>query len=170
MTRSIPFHRRSAWLALVGGVFLPVLGCGEDHAAAERELDVLAARVASRTERAVRSIEVAHILVAFAGTGTKATRSKEAAKTRAALLLRQALGGADFLELMKANSDDTGGGVYVMSDPKKPGIEIPGAMPRSSMVPAFGNVGWRLDVGDIGVAPFNPTTSKFGWHIIKRTR
>jgi parvulin-like peptidyl-prolyl isomerase len=38
------------------------------------------------------------------------------------------------------------------------------------MVPAFGNVGFALNVGEIGIADFDPQTSPFGWHIIKRLK
>jgi len=44
------------------------------------------------------------------------------------------------------------------------------AMPREDMVPAFGDVGFPLSVGGIGLAPFDPKTSKFGWHIIRRVK
>jgi parvulin-like peptidyl-prolyl isomerase len=36
------------------------------------------------------------------------------------------------------------------------------------MVAAFGDVAWRLDVGEFGVAPFDPKDSPYGWHIIQR--
>jgi parvulin-like peptidyl-prolyl isomerase len=38
------------------------------------------------------------------------------------------------------------------------------------MVPAFGNVGFKLEVGEIGIADYDPLTSKYGYHIIKRVR
>jgi parvulin-like peptidyl-prolyl isomerase len=38
------------------------------------------------------------------------------------------------------------------------------------MVPGFGDVGWRLKVGEVGVAPNHSIDSPFGWHIIKRLR
>jgi len=40
--------------------------------------------------------------------------------------------------------------------------------PRGAMVPAFGDVGFSLDVDGIGVAEYNEASSPFGWHIIKR--
>ena len=43
-----------------------------------------------------------------------------------------------------------------------------GEYPRNRMVAAFGNVGFGLGVGDIGMADFDPRTSPYGWHIIKR--
>jgi parvulin-like peptidyl-prolyl isomerase len=39
---------------------------------------------------------------------------------------------------------------------------------RNRMVPAFGDVGFRLKVGEIDMAEFDPAKSKYGWHIIKR--
>ena len=36
------------------------------------------------------------------------------------------------------------------------------------MVQAFGDTVWRLEVGQIGVAAYDPETSPCGWHIIKR--
>ena len=42
--------------------------------------------------------------------------------------------------------------------------------PRSRMVGAFGDVGFPLEVGEIGLANYDPDTSKYGWHIIKRIK
>ena len=39
---------------------------------------------------------------------------------------------------------------------------------RQEMVGAFGNVGFKLEVGEIGLAEHNSFDSPFGWHIIKR--
>jgi len=44
----------------------------------------------------------------------------------------------------------------------------PGEYARDSMVPAFGNVGFTLQVGQIGIADYDQTASPFGYHIIKR--
>jgi parvulin-like peptidyl-prolyl isomerase len=38
------------------------------------------------------------------------------------------------------------------------------------MVKSFGDVGFRLKVGEIGVATWDATASPFGWHIIKRVK
>jgi cyclophilin family peptidyl-prolyl cis-trans isomerase len=40
--------------------------------------------------------------------------------------------------------------------------------PRAQMMPGFGNVGFKLQVGEIGIANFDPKDSAYGWHIIKR--
>jgi cyclophilin family peptidyl-prolyl cis-trans isomerase len=44
-----------------------------------------------------------------------------------------------------------------------------GFMPRNKLVPAFGDVGFALKVGEIGMAAYDKKTSSFGWHIIRRT-
>ncbi len=38
------------------------------------------------------------------------------------------------------------------------------------MARAFGDVGWRLEVDQIGVAGYHPQNSGFGWHIMKRLK
>jgi hypothetical protein len=40
--------------------------------------------------------------------------------------------------------------------------------PRGAMVPAFGDVGFALEVGQVGIADFHSENSPFGWHIIRR--
>jgi parvulin-like peptidyl-prolyl isomerase len=38
------------------------------------------------------------------------------------------------------------------------------------MIPAFGNVGFALRVGGIGMAEYDAQQSPYGWHIIKRIK
>ena len=40
--------------------------------------------------------------------------------------------------------------------------------PRGAMVAAFGDVGFALEPGEIGVAGFDADASPFGWHVIRR--
>jgi cyclophilin family peptidyl-prolyl cis-trans isomerase len=111
-------------------------------------------------------ITVQHILIAFAGTGTKATRTQAEAKTLAYDVLAQAKAGADFDQLVQKYTDDQAPGIYKMSNT---GVApIGDEYPREGMVPAFGNIGFTLQPGEIGIADYDPTTSPFGWHIIKR--
>ncbi|MDP7062103.1 MAG: peptidylprolyl isomerase [Planctomycetota bacterium] len=53
-------------------------------------------------------VRIQHILISFAGTGTTATRSKEEAEALAMDILKQAQGGANFDELVRAHTDDPG--------------------------------------------------------------
>jgi parvulin-like peptidyl-prolyl isomerase len=116
-------------------------------------------------------IVVQHILVSFAGAPrAKATRSKAEAEKLATELLDRVKKGEAFEELMKRYSDDPGPGEYGMANngvtPGDPQKEFP----RKGMVPAFGNVGFQLGVGDIGLAVHHEKDSPFGWHIIKRVK
>jgi len=113
-------------------------------------------------------IQVAHVLISFAGAGTEATRSKADAEKLANDVLARAKKGEDFHKLIKELSDDSGDGVYGMANVKaKPN---PGEYPRQGMVAAFGDVGFKLEVGGIGMSNFDPRTSPYGWHIIKRLK
>ncbi len=130
------------------------------------DLAALRANVAetmARPEHSAKRVEVAHILIAFQGASRSTqSRSKDEAEALTAELLGKALNGADFTSLAKEYSDDPGGGPYTMS------TDGSGGYPRNQMARAFGDTGWRLEVGQIGVAGYSPQGSPFGWHIIKR--
>ena len=113
-------------------------------------------------------IQVAHILISFAGAGTEATRSKADAEKLANDVLARAKKGEDFQQLIKELSDDPGEGIYGMSNHKVRPER--GEYERQGMVPAFGDVGFKLAVNGIGMSAFDPRTSPFGWHIIKRLK
>ncbi|QDU65401.1 peptidylprolyl isomerase [Engelhardtia mirabilis] len=129
----------------------------------------LRAHVAALTaspEHDAERVQVQHLLVSFAGAGTRASRSKQEAEALAADLWAQILAGADFDALVKEHTDDSYPGIYTMVPG---GGRPPTTYNRGGMVPAFGNVGWRLDVGEFGVAGFDAKASPYGWHIVKRT-
>ncbi len=113
-------------------------------------------------------ILVAHVLVSFAGAGTPATRSREAAEKLAYQVLTRARKGEDFNKLIKDLSDDSGAGVYGMSNHRV--SPVGDEAERRRMVPAFGDVGFKLEVGSIGMSVFDPQKSPYGWHIIKRLK
>ena len=113
-------------------------------------------------------ILVAHVLVSFAGTRTKATRSKEAAEKLAYEVLARARKGEDFNKLIRDLSDDEGEGVYGLANHRV--SPVGNEFERRRMVAAFGDVGFRLEVGSIGMSVFDPQKSPYGWHIIKRLK
>jgi len=115
-------------------------------------------------------VQVQHILIGFAGSvpNKPITRTKEEAKTLAYQLLDRARAGEDFDALVRQYTDDSPPGIYGMS-----GISVtplPGEYPRDQMVPAFGNVGFAVSPGNIGIADWDPGSSPYGWHIIKRLK
>jgi hypothetical protein len=115
-------------------------------------------------------VEVQHILIGFAGSvpGKGITRTKEEASKLAHEILEKARKGANFDTLVTQYTDDSPPGVYKMSASGVP--PQLGEYSRDQMVPAFGNVGFAISPGNIDIAEYDPTTSPFGWHIIKRLR
>ncbi len=121
-------------------------------------LNELGREIAARSEHPAHRVKVAHILISFAGAGIpEVTRSRIDAEKEAARILRRIESGEDFLTLMRDHSDDSGPGIYPMIQST-----------RNQMVPGFGDVGWRLKVGEVGLAPFHSKKSPYGWHLIKR--
>ena len=144
-------------------------------AAAKGTVKTVEAKAASGTmpvkpEVLPQHVQVQHILIGFVGSvpGKAITRSKEEAKTLAYQILERARKGEDFDELVRKYTDDSPPGIYGMA-----GAGVAPAMgeySRSGMVPAFGNVGFSISPGNIGIADYDPAASPFGWHIIKRLK
>lgn len=119
------------------------------------------------TPKEPEHILLQHILISFAGTQTEATRSKAEAEALAKKVVER-VKTEDFTAVMKELSDDPGPGVYGLSNR---GVrEERGEYPRDGMVPAFGNVGFALEPNAVGLAPYDPAASPFGWHVIKRLK
>ena len=99
-------------------------------------------------------ITVQHILIAAKSDASD--EEKAAAKTKAEELIKQLKDGADFAELAKANSADTGTAAK--------GGQI-GPFKRSDMVTEFSTAAYDLkNAGDITETPVQ---TQFGYHIIK---
>ena len=113
-------------------------------------------------------ITVQHILIGFKGSlrGKPITRSREEAAQMAKGLLERAKGGEDFGALVKEYTDDSFPGIYKMANKGVPTTS--GVYSRTRMVPAFGDVGFPLAVGETGMASHDPRKSPYGWHVIKR--
>lgn len=113
-------------------------------------------------------IKLQHILIAFAGKvpGKNITRTQDEARALAAQVLERAKKGEDFDALVKTYTDDRAPGIYSLANT---GVTPSGdEFARNRMVPAFGDVGFSLAPGEIGMAEYDPARSPFGWHIIKR--
>jgi len=114
-------------------------------------------------------ITVKHVLIAFEGAQrSEQKRSRAEAEKVAFEAINRAKGGEDFDKIMKELSSDPGEGTYTLVNTGiTPG---PGEFDRSGMVPAFGDVGFRIAVGEVGLADYDPKGSPFGLHIIKRVK
>ena len=133
-------------------------------------------------------VVVQHILIAFkidirakrnGGKSTtgddKVTRSRSKAEELAKDLLNQAKLGADFNELAIKFSDDGYPGIYRLANSEqRSNINSEDVLerifPREKMAIGFGDVSFKLKVGEVGLAEFDPAKSPFGWHIIKRLK
>jgi hypothetical protein len=115
-------------------------------------------------------IQVQHVLIGFTGSvpGKRITRSQEEARTLAHDILKQAQDGGDFNALVSKYTDDSPPGIYGMAN--RGVAPAQGEFPREGMVAAFGDVGFKLNVGGYGVADYDPRTSPYGFHVIKRLK
>jgi hypothetical protein len=115
-------------------------------------------------------IKVQHILIGFTGSvpGKTITRTVEEAKKLAYSLVDSAKAGVSYDDLVARHTDDAAPGIYGMSNRGAVSAGPPKEYPRDNMVPAFGNVGFKLKVGEIGVADYDTKTSPYGFHVIKR--
>lgn len=160
----------------VAALLVGLIGCAEPQSTG----------TASPTDRYMKkidtsepgSITVQHCLISFNGGGTSkpVTRSLEEARALANELLAKAKAGEDFDALVKANTDDAHPGIYNMVNFGRIGNTSPALEPedqifeRGSMVAAFGDVGFKLEVGEIGMSDYSKSSSPYGFHIIKRLK
>jgi peptidyl-prolyl cis-trans isomerase D len=91
-----------------------------------------------------------HILIKFPGGAAKTDAE---AKAKAEALLKQIQGGADFAELAKKNSEDTGSGAQ--------GGELGFARP-GTMVPEFDHAIFNNKIGDLALIH-----TQYGYHIVQ---
>jgi parvulin-like peptidyl-prolyl isomerase len=75
--------------------------------------------------------------------------------------------GVDFVLMVKLHTDDSDPVSYSLAVSGRQSAVLRG---RAEMVPGFGDVAWRLAVGEVGVARHDPEKSPFGSHLIKRLR
>ena len=115
-------------------------------------------------------VKVQHILISFAGSIPKpeVIRTQAEAEELALQLFERARNGEDFDALVEEYTDDVYPGIYAMTNQGVTPDSAAQEFPRAGMVKAFGDVSFSLEVGEIGMTKFDPETSRYGWHIIKR--
>ena len=111
------------------------------------------------------TIEVDHILISWADVpnmpADRVVKTKAEAEARAADLFVQLQQGASFRDLKERHTADN-------SPAAPPTYELKGR--QSRFVEGFKKVGWRMEVGELGVSPYDPSDSPYGWHIIRRVK
>ncbi len=139
------------------GCSIALVGCGA--ATDDTPLGRECAAILARPEQPVDKVVVQHVLIAFVGAmrGSESKRNQAEARALAEDVLKRARGGEDFASLMKKYSTDEGGGTYTLSQKE-----------RGTFAHDFEAVGFRLAVGEIGIAVYDPDRSPFGFHVIKR--
>lgn len=115
-------------------------------------------------------IVIQHVLIMKPGPNGNRGGAKtlEEAEKLAGEILARARAGEDFDALVKRYTDDSAPGIYRLANVGMPVNSAIQEAPRERMVKGFGDVGFSLEVGAIGMAAYDPATSPFGWHIIKR--
>lgn len=167
-------YRPVPTLVAVLVLLVPALACQTPSTpapaaeAAAQTAPAAAAPAAPAAPAAADRIKLQHILIAFAGKvpGKNITRSEAQARALAEEILARAKKGEDFDTLVRTHTDDAHPGIYGLSNSGvAPG---PGEFSRDNMVPAFGEVGFSLAPGEVGIAVYDARKSPYGWHIIKR--
>ena len=122
-------------------------------------------------------ITVQHILIGFKGSvqGKEISRDRKEAERFANELFDRADSGENFAKLVDEYTDDTPPGIYHLANVGQAsdmtsGEAIDNVYPRNGMVPAFGNVGFHLDIGEVGMSEYDRHDSPYGWHIVKRLK
>lgn len=159
----VPFALGTAGCASKGGPKTQAAGTAPTASSTEGSMSTAPAKEPDH-------IRVQHILIGFTGSvpGKTITRTTEQARALAYSLLDSAKAGVSYDDLVARHTDDAAPGIYGMSNRGATSAGPPKEYPRDNMVPAFGNVGFKLAVGGIGVADYDAKTSPYGYHVIKR--
>jgi hypothetical protein len=161
---------------LLALVLLPLAACGKPDREPDRGEPK---REPGRVEpkRQPDHVVVDHILIGvrsgnFPGRFEGKRPEAEARKFAYDLLAKLEAGG-DWAAAKRDHSEDPPPGrPYAIANDGVAPLE-PDEYQRSGprgMAPAFGDVGFVLDVGEIGIADYDAKKSPFGFHIIKRVK
>jgi len=117
-------------------------------------------------------IEVQHVLIGFQGSipGKTVTRTKAEAEKLAQEVLDKARKGENMDALVQQYTDDQYPGVYDLANDGITPDPAKGEYKRSGMVKGFSDAAFGLSVGNVGISNYDPSSSPFGWHIIKRLK
>jgi len=165
-------NRSAAAAAAAVGLLLTTVACkspASTPAPANSSPSVAAAAASTPVPAPVAEhIKLQHILISFTGKvpGKNITRTQDEARALAHQILARAKKGEDFDSLVRTYTDDRAPGIYGLANSGVTPRE--GEFSRDRMVPAFGEVGFSLAPGEIGIAEYDSMKSPYGWHVIKR--
>ena len=166
------FHSHRAAILLLPLLYL-VSGCaskGGSTTTSTGQSTTTEVTMSTAPEKEPEHIRVQHILIGFKGSvpGKNITRSVDEAKALAYSLVDSAKAGTSYDDLVVRHTDDSAPGIYGLANRGVTASGPPREYGRDQMVPAFGNVGFKLKLGEIGVADYDAKTSPYGYHVIKR--
>jgi hypothetical protein len=124
-------------------------------------------------------VSIQHILISFEGalpgSNKVIPRDQSGAEKLANEVLERAKSGEDFDLMVSELTDDSPPGIYRMANYDQEVFmegkdQTQWVRPRTGLVRGFGDVGFSLEVGEIGMAEYDSSDSPFGWHIIKRIK
>ena len=116
-----------------------------------------------------------HILIGVSNPRMPRVRRTSAeARELAFRVFHELRAGADWNELRKRYSDDKtkkgpGGPYWMANEGVAPRRKL-AEQPRKNAAKGFGDTGFGLKIGAIGIAEYHPVTCPFGFHIIKRVK
>jgi len=149
--------RMNVRVALVSATLLAACSEPPDESPLGKEC----AAILAREEPAVDTVKVQHVLLSFVGAkkGSESGHTYAEAEKLAGEVLAKARAGEDFPGLVKTHSyDQIDNGVITLTQKNR----------ASEAVKWFGDVAFRLQVGEIGIVSYNRRHSPFGWHVLKR--
>ena len=114
-------------------------------------------------------VVVQHVLIAHADSKIPGvTRTIPEAERLAADVLRRARAGESFDDLVRDYTDDrNNNGVYPIANFGTP-LEKPNEVERVSLVRAFGDLAFSMDIGSIEMVEYDAERSPFGYHVVQR--
>jgi parvulin-like peptidyl-prolyl isomerase len=115
-------------------------------------------------------VVVQHVLIGIKGkvANKQISRSKKEARSLAYEILDRAEAGEDFDAMVKEYTDDRYPGRYVIINRGVSLLPGEGEYKRDDLAIKFGDLAFRLDVGEFGMATFHAVSSPYGYHVIKR--
>lgn len=158
---------RSIALMLLPIVLVTVAGCAQ-LGLSENVVDESAVREEPGRREPTRVV-VQHVLIAHTDADIPGvTRTVPEAERLAAEVLRRARAGESFDELVRYYTDDrNNNGVYPIANFGAP-LEKPNEVERVSLVRAFGDLAFSMDVGSIELVEYDEERSPFGYHVVQR--
>ena len=167
---------RSARRPLVAAAAVAVLaaasGCSlfEAVGLAPAEVDPTSVRRPADHRDEPPHVVVQHVLIACKDSDiVNVTRTRDEAERVANQVLGMAKAGRDFDELVRLYSDDrhADGAVAIANW----GVLAEGdELGRADLARDFTKAAFSLGVGEIGLVPYRPPESPYGWHVVRRIR